>query len=627
MRHLPTLPTLHTRFSLALLAVVMALPAASQPMPNPQPSEPPPMVGREGLGSTLWMQTAHEYRFNTALIFRMAHEHLKPALATPGSASLEQQQAGGYAQRPPAVIVDLDETMIDNSAFQAYLVQQGQPFSEALWRQWLALREARAVPGALAFARAVSQSGAKIFYISNRACETPLTASTPCPAKAATMSNLKALGFPRGADPQAVLLRNEKPEWAGDKTTRRQAVAQRYRIVMMLGDDLQDFMPAQQAQALRAGTDAALSAASAKLLGQRWFVLPNPMYGSWDRALPAGLAGHYGALRAATLALADPATPPVPPTPPQPATARDLTLASWNLEWLMTPQTYDALLPHCNRAHQPRSNERAIPCTPGHAPVPRRTAADLDALARVAERIEADVVALQEVDGPDAAALVFRQGWALDCFVSRAHPQKVGFAIRSGIPYRCNAELAALDPDGTSRAGADLTLYPDTPQAVRLLAVHLKSGCSTGALQNSRYAPCIKLRQQVPVLARWVDERAQEGTAYAILGDFNRRLERDALLPAGTDPAQPNAVFNAISDGVPVGATLQRGSQGQTHIKCSATDTQPREPIDNVLIGAGLATRSTGQTWQRITYDNDEAARLQLSDHCPVQLRLQHALH
>ncbi|MES2091328.1 MAG: hypothetical protein V4532_15330, partial [Pseudomonadota bacterium] len=174
----------------------------------------------------------------------------------------------------------------------------------------------------------------------------------------------------------------------------------------------------------------------------------------------------------------------------------DLRLATWNMEWLLTPATREDLGLRCT-AHQPRSDQRGLPCTPGRTPPPTRTAADFDALAHTADqlrdRVQADVVALQEVDGAQAARQVFRKGWALDCFVQRAHPQKVGFAIREGVPYRCNGDLSALDVDGSTRAGADITIYPDTPRAVRLLAVHLKSGCFDGRLDRT-FAPCERLR-------------------------------------------------------------------------------------------------------------------------------------
>jgi hypothetical protein len=90
------------------------------------------------------------------------------------------------------------------------------------------------------------------------------------------------------------------------------------------------------------------------------------------------------------------------------------------------------------------SNDRAFPCTKGKPSVPERGQADYDAMAQVASRMSVDAVSLQEVDGPEAARLLFRVGWQLDCFINRQHPQKVGFAIRDGVPYRCNHDLSGL---------------------------------------------------------------------------------------------------------------------------------------------------------------------------------------
>ncbi len=295
-----------------------------------------------------------------------------------------------------------------------------------------------------------------------------------------------------------------------------------------------------------------------------------------------------------------------------------LRLATWNLEWLLTPADRADLGNRCTR-QQPRSDERALPCTPGKAQAPTRTRADFDALARTATQlhdvVQADAVALQEVDGPVAARQVFRQGWTLDCFVKRAHPQKVGFAIREGTPYRCNGDLAALDVDGGTRAGADVTLHPGTPREVRLLAVHLKSGCFDGKLDR-QFAPCQRLRQQVPVLERWVDERVRDGKAFAILGDFNRHLDKDSHYPAGPDESQPLNLFNALSDNEPAGAVLVRATEGASSIPCSADDRHTRY-IDDILVSETLARRAARRQFTRLPFAPEDQGR-QLSDHCPV---------
>jgi endonuclease/exonuclease/phosphatase family metal-dependent hydrolase len=299
--------------------------------------------------------------------------------------------------------------------------------------------------------------------------------------------------------------------------------------------------------------------------------------------------------------------------------ATDLRLATWNMDWLLTPADRAELGSHC-MAQQPRSDQHDIPCTPGKPQPPTRTSADFDALTHTAiqlrDTIKADVVALQEVDGPQAAKQVFRQGWTLDCFVQRAHPQKVGFAIREGTPYRCNGDLSALDVDGSTRAGADITLYPGTPREVRLLAVHLKSGCFDGKLDR-QFVPCQRLRQQVPVLERWVDDRVREGKAFAVLGDFNRHLDKDARYPAGPDESQPFNLFNALSDNDPPGAVLLRATEGADSIPCDADDRHKGGYIDDLLVSESLAKRATQRQFSRVTFAPEDRGRL-LSDHCPV---------
>lgn len=307
---------------------------------------------------------------------------------------------------------------------------------------------------------------------------------------------------------------------------------------------------------------------------------------------------------------------------PSLARADNLTLVTWNLEWLLTPETDRALRGSCQR-QQPRSDERALPCTPGRRPPPARRTADYDALARTADRLlrhhGADVVAVQEVDGPQAAQMVFRDGWRVACFTARAHPQKVGFVVRDGVPYRCNPPLSALDVDGSSRDAADITLYPASPRPVRLLSVHLKSGCFQGKLDRT-FNPCERLREQVPVLEAWVDARVREGVSFAILGDFNRLLDKDERLPAGDDESAPLSLLPALSDDRPRGARLSRATEGQPYVPCTSDDTYSRY-IDDVLLSDSLRNRTSGVRLVRVPYARDEEVR-QVSDHCPVGARL-----
>lgn len=299
-------------------------------------------------------------------------------------------------------------------------------------------------------------------------------------------------------------------------------------------------------------------------------------------------------------------------------TSVSLTLATWNLQWLMTPATRQQLQGRC-LAQQPDSDTRALPCTPGRPPVPVRQAGDLNALAQVAQSLRdthgVSLVGLQEVDGPEAARQLFGDGWRVACFTGRAHPQDVGFALRAGLPFKCNPPLMALDVDGATRAGADITLWPDTPQAVRVLNVHLKSGCFTGRLDRS-FGPCETLRAQAPVIEAWIDARVREGAAFAVMGDFNRHLETDARHLAGHDESAPLNLVQAWSDDQPRGATLWRATDGQAYVPCHARERH-RHYIDDILIGQSLALRYGQRRFTRLPFDDFPSERV-LSDHCPV---------
>jgi endonuclease/exonuclease/phosphatase family metal-dependent hydrolase len=298
-----------------------------------------------------------------------------------------------------------------------------------------------------------------------------------------------------------------------------------------------------------------------------------------------------------------------------------LSLATWNLEWLVALDDYPKLLASCDKQGQPGSEEWRFPCDAEHTLPPQRTQADVQELAFIAQGLNGAVVALQEVDGPAAAAQVFpASDWNLVCFSHRKHPQKLGFAVPKNIPYECNAELASLDLDGRTRAGADITLWPKTPQALRLLNVHLKSGCFAGPLFKK--GPCFALRAQVPKVEAWIDQQVASGQPFVVLGDFNRRMEKDAQYPAGNDESAPTSMFAAWNDDKPTGALLQRATALMNDEPCSAQSPYTQGAIDNILLGANWAARFKQMRASRITYSAEQAKRFRLSDHCPLLLGL-----
>ena len=226
----------------------------------------------EDLHAVLWMQTAAEYRALTAAIYARASAALEEALHDPSwTAPLEQ--TGTYQSLPPAVILDLDEAVIDNSAFQGQLVRARRPYTEDAWREWVHARRAQAVPGSHAFIRAAEGHGVRVFYVSNRAAAD----------EGDTLVNLRALGIDANGD---TLLSNGEQGWTSDKAARRAFICRAYRVLLLVGDDLGDFVPVA---GLEPGERAALADLHADRWLGRWVLLPNPSYGSWNRALTPGL--------------------------------------------------------------------------------------------------------------------------------------------------------------------------------------------------------------------------------------------------------------------------------------------------------------------------------------------------
>jgi acid phosphatase len=139
---------------------------------------------------------------------------------------------------------------------------------------------ATAVPGAIEFLQAASRAGHRIFYVTNRACPRGTAPGASCAAREATLRNLAALGAPGTADPGNLMQRGDRPEWTSSKVSRRAYIAQTHRIVALAGDDLHDFI--DRAEYARRRDELA------SLFGARWFLLPNAMYGSWERAIVSG---------------------------------------------------------------------------------------------------------------------------------------------------------------------------------------------------------------------------------------------------------------------------------------------------------------------------------------------------
>jgi acid phosphatase len=226
------------------------------------------------LDATLWAQTAAEYDGVARGAYRLAGAMMERARAdSTWTAVLSQaeQSPAQYRDKPPAVVLDVDETVLDNSAYQARLIRQDETYDTESWNAWCRERRAGAVPGALAFTRRAHAQDVQVIYLTNR----------DSVVEAATRDNLEQLGFPVDDNPDAVLTQGERPGWT-PKRARRAWVAERYRVLLLVGDNLGDFA---------AGVDTSLAARQRladryeRFWGTRWIALPNPQYGSWRGAL------------------------------------------------------------------------------------------------------------------------------------------------------------------------------------------------------------------------------------------------------------------------------------------------------------------------------------------------------
>ena len=290
-----------------------------------------------------------------------------------------------------------------------------------------------------------------------------------------------------------------------------------------------------------------------------------------------------------------------------------LSIGTWNLEWMMTPAVFDALAPSCfGRDARPGGSERAIPCD--LVPKGRWSEADLARLRGFAATLPADVIALQEIDGEDVAREIFPAHSF--CFTKRRQVQNVGFAIRKGLKYRCNRDYRALGlPGNDVRWGADVTIEPGTPREFRLLAVHLKASCNRDPLTDSR-GDCRTLQRQVPVLEDWIDRRARAGEAFGVVGDFNRRFDRERSA-ARDEAGAIVAIWPEIDDGDPAGADLVNPGVEHGAIGCNNGHGE-RMPIDYIILGERLAGRLVPGSMR--VWDYPEGGRW--PDHCMISIEL-----
>ncbi len=239
-------------FLVFYLARDQSEPVQTRLLPKVSTREKTISLSEQTVMATLWQQQSGEAKALYYQAYQLATMRLKEA-------------AKVKTTKPKAVIVDIDETVLDNTPYQAKLIER-DTLHPAYWSEWCRLAKARPTPGALDFLDEAKRQGVEVFYISNRS-QTLLEA---------TLSNLQLWHFPF-ADSTHVLLREEYPS----KEPRRKKVAQTHDIILLCGDNLADFSEAFEGKSVEERNREVERLK--ERFGKQFIILPNPMYGDWEQ--------------------------------------------------------------------------------------------------------------------------------------------------------------------------------------------------------------------------------------------------------------------------------------------------------------------------------------------------------
>lgn len=250
--------------SLVLVVSTIASPYFA-PVLNAQQSTQPAAVDLAyQTGAVLYMQKAAEFRSLSYQAYNLARWQLDADFDKKNLKKLTKADR----KMPRAIVVDIDETVLDNSPSQALGIRNGVPFNLKDWYAWGEMRKAKALPGSVDFLNYAVSKGVKIFYVSNR----------DEVQKQATIDNLKSAGF-TDVSAENVILRTAE----SGKENRRKAISAKYRIVLLMGDNLDDFSDVFERKSVN---DRFAEVDKVKdIWGKRFIALPNAMYGTWENAI------------------------------------------------------------------------------------------------------------------------------------------------------------------------------------------------------------------------------------------------------------------------------------------------------------------------------------------------------
>ena len=238
----------------AVLAVFFLAACGTKPQADAAaPEKDEAALSQQSVNAVIWYATSAENAYIFEQTYKIASEKLH--------INLGHQ----YTEKPPAVVLDIDETTLDNSPYMMDLIKQGETFSQRSWDKWVGMQDARALPGVKDFIQICRELNVEVFFISNR------TVKHLQP----TIANLIKEGIETDMD--HVLLKEEK----SDKTERRDMVTTNYEVLLYIGDNLRDFDELYKDRSNNGGREAVRLSKEEML--DRHLLLPNPMYGQWER--------------------------------------------------------------------------------------------------------------------------------------------------------------------------------------------------------------------------------------------------------------------------------------------------------------------------------------------------------
>ncbi|HET7119030.1 MAG TPA: 5'-nucleotidase, lipoprotein e(P4) family [Hanamia sp.] len=220
---------------------------------NVKPSDSAIINGK--IFATAWQQRSAEYRALCYQAFNIARVRI-------------EQSNRERSPKPKAIMTDIDETILNNSPYEAHQLLQGKDYDDASWEEWTSKGIADTMPGALHFLQFASASGIEIFYVTNRGEN----------ERKGTLENLKRFNFPN-ADNEHLLLKKN----TSSKEERKNTIAETHTIILLMGDNMNDFSSLFEKR--NPGDRLKVADNFAGDFGNRFIVLPNPEYGDWEFSL------------------------------------------------------------------------------------------------------------------------------------------------------------------------------------------------------------------------------------------------------------------------------------------------------------------------------------------------------